>query len=130
MVQEEAPIIGKDILGRTIRDYSNTTWWGIPRREIPWFPQIDYERCVGCGMCFLTCSGRVVYDWDFEKNRPVVARPYNCMVGCITCSNLCPRDAISFPSLSQLRKWRDKAQAVAKAAKFIRELRKELSRTK
>ena len=56
-------------------------WFGIPRKEIDWYPRIDYDRCIGCGLCFLTCGGRVVYDWDFEKMKPIVARPYNCMVG-------------------------------------------------
>ncbi|MCD6084191.1 MAG: 4Fe-4S binding protein [Desulfurococcales archaeon] len=30
---------------------------GIPRKEMPWYPRIDYDRCIGCGICFLTCSG-------------------------------------------------------------------------
>ena len=27
----------KDVLGRTIKDLSQSDWWGIPRREIPWY---------------------------------------------------------------------------------------------
>ena len=109
----------KDIIGRPIRDLSSKPWWGIPRDQVPWFPTIDYERCIGCGLCLITC-GRTVYDWDTERQRPVVARPYNCMVGCDTCAKLCPRDAILFPPLGVLRKWRDKAGAVGKAWKMIR----------
>ncbi|MET1160341.1 MAG: ferredoxin family protein [Thermoprotei archaeon] len=125
-MNSEASVIGKDILGRVIRDFSNTTWWGIPRKEIEWYPRIDYERCIGCGICFLTCSGRVVYDWDFKEMKPIIARPYNCVVGCNVCANLCPRDAISFPPLGYLRKIRDKAQAMVKARTKLRELREKV----
>ncbi len=123
---QQPPEIGRDILGRVIRDFAKIPWWGIPREEVPWYPRVDYSKCVGCGLCFLTCSGRVVFDWDFEKNKPIVARPYNCMVGCNTCANLCPARAISFPSLEELWRWRDRAQAVAKARRKIEELRAKL----
>jgi formate hydrogenlyase subunit 6/NADH:ubiquinone oxidoreductase subunit I len=26
-------------------------WKGIPREENSWNPQIDSQRCIGCGMC-------------------------------------------------------------------------------
>ena len=120
-------IVGYDALGRPIRDYSKTPWWGIPREKIDWYPRIDYDRCIGCGLCFLTCAGRTVYDWDFERMRPIVARPYNCMVGCDTCAKMCPRDAIYFPPLAYLRKLRDEAKAVAKARKKLEELRRKIS---
>ena len=29
-------------------------WHGISREEIEWYPTIDYDKCVGCGMCFLS----------------------------------------------------------------------------
>lgn len=123
---EEVPVLGRDAAGRVIVDFSKTMWWGIPRKEIPWYPRIDYEKCVECGLCFWICAKRVVYDWDFKKNKPVVARPYNCVVGCLTCANLCPENAIVFPSLEELRKWRDKAKAVDKAREKIEELRKKI----
>ncbi|RLF64958.1 MAG: 4Fe-4S ferredoxin [Thermoplasmata archaeon] len=123
MSEKGSKIIGKDALGRTIRDFSEIDWWGTPRKEIEWYPRIDYERCIGCGLCFMTCSGRIVCDWDFENMRPIVARPYNCMVGCDTCAKICPRDAISFPSLGYLRKMRDKTNAIAKARQKLLELK-------
>ncbi len=123
MTASKPEVIGKDVLGRVIKDFASMPWWGKPRQEIPWYPRIDYDRCVGCGLCFLTCGGRVVYDWDFEKMRPIVARPYNCMVGCDTCAKLCPRDAIIFPHLGELRKWRDEVGAVGKARRKLEELK-------
>jgi len=124
---QERRILGKDVLGRVIRDFSSAEWFGIPRKEIKWYPQVDYERCIGCGLCFLTCSGRIVYDWDFTKMRPVVARPLNCMVGCDTCAKMCPRDAILFPPLGYLRKMRDKAQAIVKSREKLSQIKKELN---
>lgn len=124
-MSEEVQVREKDVLGRVIRDLSNTEWWGIPRKEIPWYPQVDYKKCIGCGLCFMTC-GRVVYDWDFKQMRPIVARPYNCLVGCSTCANLCPREAINFPSLEVLRKYRDLGKAVVKARKRLEGLRQRL----
>jgi len=78
-------------------------WRGIPREEIEWNPTIEKELCIGCGMCILGC-GANVYKFDFEENKPVVAAPLNCKVGCITCANTCPVHAISFPPLSYLHK--------------------------
>lgn len=70
------------------------SWHGIPRREVRWFPTVDPDACIGCGLCYVTC-GRGVY--DMEGKTAVAARPYECMVGCSTCATVCPVEAISFP---------------------------------
>jgi len=72
---------------------------GYPREKIKWFPTIDPEKCVKCGMC-MNC-GKGVFDWTKEGAR--VARPYNCVVGCSTCANLCQGNAITFPDIHELR---------------------------
>jgi NAD-dependent dihydropyrimidine dehydrogenase PreA subunit len=74
-------------------------WRGIPRNKIPWYPSIDYEKCVGCGRCIDYCK-LGVYELD-EKNgkqRPVVKNPYNCVVLCSGCDSICPAGAIKHPS--------------------------------
>ncbi len=79
------------------KDLSNQLWHGIPRKEIPWFPTIEADKCIGCELCFLSC-GREVFDVAEEKPyKATVERPYNCMVGCSTCSTVCPTEAITFP---------------------------------
>ncbi len=77
-------------------------WFGVPRKEIPWYPKIDPGVCVGCGLCAVVC-GRNVYSYDFASKRPVIVNPYNCLVGCTTCANLCPTGAIEFPSVEVVR---------------------------
>nr|MBC7243770.1 ferredoxin family protein [Chloroflexota bacterium] len=76
---------------------------GIPREQIPWYPRVDLDQCIGCQECFNFC-GNGVYQWDDEGNHPIVANPYNCVVGCSACANLCSGDAISFPTKEEIRK--------------------------
>ncbi len=72
---------------------------GYPREKIKWFPVIEQEKCVKCGMC-MNC-GKNVFKWT--ENGPEVVSPYQCVVGCTTCANLCLGNAISFPDIQQVR---------------------------
>jgi NAD-dependent dihydropyrimidine dehydrogenase PreA subunit len=72
---------------------------GYPREQVAWYPTVDPSKCVKCGMC-MNC-GKGVYDWT--EGGAKVARPYNCVVGCNTCANLCLGDAISFPDIQEIR---------------------------
>jgi NAD-dependent dihydropyrimidine dehydrogenase PreA subunit len=74
----------------------------IPREKIPWFPTVDYGLCTGDQECFNFCKNQV-FTWDEEHNQPRVANPYNCVVGCQACVNVCPVQAIQFPSKEELR---------------------------
>ena len=104
-------------------------WHGIPRESIKWHPTVDESKCVGCGMCVTGC-GRKVYAFDYEKKKPVVLRPDNCMVACVTCSNTCLRDAISFPSVDYVRNLIRKEKLLAKAMEELKERFAELQNTK
>lgn len=75
------------------------TWFGIPRRDIDWFPIIDYEKCVGCMACVKKCSQEVFAEKD---GWPDVVNPKNCVVGCTGCEPVCPQKAISHPPKSYL----------------------------
>lgn len=79
------------------KDLSTQLWHGIPRKDIPWYPVIEADKCIGCELCFLSC-GREVFEVAEEKpHKATVERPYNCMVGCSTCATVCPTEAIIFP---------------------------------
>ncbi|MBE0433986.1 ferredoxin family protein [candidate division WOR-3 bacterium] len=94
---------------------------GYPRERIDWFPKVSTRKCVRCGMC-MNC-GRNVYDWT--RSGPVVARPYDCVPGCNTCSILCMGAAIAFPTRKYIREvyrrekiWGQVKKALKKAGKI------------
>jgi len=78
------------------------TWKGVPREQIPWHPTVDEEKCIGCRKCYEFCSHKV-YSWDESTDRPVVAQPFQCVVGCSNCTYQCEQGAISFPPLTMLK---------------------------
>ena len=74
----------------------------IQREEISWFPTINYEACLGDRLCYDFCKNGV-FSWDEERQRPTVEAALNCVVGCDSCAQLCPSEAITFPSKERLR---------------------------
>jgi len=76
-------------------------WHGIARDTIPWFPSVNHDKCIGCELCFVTC-GRGVY--EVHDHKAWSERQYDCMVGCTTCANICPTQAITFPDHQLVQK--------------------------
>jgi NAD-dependent dihydropyrimidine dehydrogenase PreA subunit len=93
-------------------------WHGIPRKEIPWFPTVDADVCIGCTLCYTTC-GRGVY--EMQDNKAVPVNAMSCMVGCSTCGTVCPVQAISFPDRDMI--W--KLERENKIFKIVRQEAKE-----
>jgi len=88
----------------------------IPRDKVNWQPTINYEACTGDRACYEFCKNDV-FVWDDELKHPIVQNPLNCVIGCDSCAQICPVEAISFPSKDDLRKQlrdlRAKAQPTA-----------------
>jgi len=74
----------------------------VPREKIPWYPSVDEDKCNGCRICFQFCQ-QGVYTWDEKNNIAKVDRPFNCVVGCNGCENLCAIGAISFPEIDAIQ---------------------------
>ena len=70
---------------------------GIPREKLPWYPKINYERCLKDLDCLNFCQHEV-FEWDPVSQRPIVAHPYNCVPGCNDCAKHCKMKAITLPS--------------------------------
>ena len=69
----------------------------------------------------MTGCGRSVFAYDYEREKAVVAEPLHCMVGCVTCANVCPDGAVSFPSLAGLRQLMQERAVVATARRELAE---------
>lgn len=74
----------------------------VPREKVPWFPTINNDVCIGDKECFNFCKNNV-FEWDETEGRPIVANPYKCVLGCDACMQICPVEAITFPSQQELR---------------------------
>lgn len=59
-----------------------------------WYPVIDYEKCLECGICTQFCK-HGVYD-KTKAPTPVVCYPFGCIQGCHGCGNKCPQHAIQY----------------------------------
>jgi NAD-dependent dihydropyrimidine dehydrogenase PreA subunit len=78
---------------------SEESWHGIPRSQIPWYPTIDYEKCISCGKCEDYCKlGVYELEQNEGKTRSVVRNPNSCVVLCTGCDGICPASAIKHQS--------------------------------
>jgi len=62
---------------------------------IPWFPVIDYGRCINCRQCLNFCLFGV-YGLS-RDGRIEVINPRGCKTNCPACARVCPERAIIFP---------------------------------
>jgi NAD-dependent dihydropyrimidine dehydrogenase PreA subunit len=70
----------------------------LPRKPegwVPWFPVIDYDRCVNCKQCMNFCLFGV---YELSPDGQVkVGNPSGCKTNCPACARMCPQQAIIFP---------------------------------
>lgn len=57
-------------------------------RDFMIIPDIDYEKCVGCGRCYVSCYDAGHQAIELEADRKPIIND-NC-VGCHLCINVCP----------------------------------------
>lgn len=53
-------------------------------------PKIDYDKCVGCGRCYISCldGAHQAIEWDDANRKPTILED-KC-VGCQLCLHVCP----------------------------------------
>lgn len=88
-----------------------STYTGLPRKEIDWFPKINQEKCKphDCNFhCVKFCPFGV---FSHNDGTVTVSKPYECNVGDESCKFQCPFDAITFPTREELKEMLRKVRA-------------------
>jgi NAD-dependent dihydropyrimidine dehydrogenase PreA subunit len=71
------------------------------RELFPWFPTINSAVCLADLECVNFCPADV-FDWDPATGKPVVARPFDCIPGCLSCAENCKAKGISLPGKKEV----------------------------
>jgi dihydropyrimidine dehydrogenase (NAD+) subunit PreA len=63
-------------------------------RDTVLFPKFNYDKCIGCGRCYISCydGGHQAIEFDIENRHPRL-NAKKC-VGCHLCRLVCPSKAI------------------------------------
>lgn len=91
-----------------------STFMGVAREKIPWWPVVDVDKCDGCAGgfdCLKFCPHQVYISLD-NPPKIEVENQYNCVVFCKACQKMCPKDALSFPNKSDILKIIKEARSV------------------
>jgi NAD-dependent dihydropyrimidine dehydrogenase PreA subunit len=67
----------------------------LKREDINWSPCIDSNKCSNCGKCLEFCKHDV---YGLDNLKTIVKNPYNCILLCNKCEDICPAQAINFPN--------------------------------
>ena len=84
----------------------------IPRDKVDWYPTIDHDACINDRACLDFCKNEV-FTWSEAESRVEVEHPLNCVLGCTSCAQICPVEAILFPDPAELKRTLRRLRAVA-----------------
>lgn len=90
----------------------------IPQEQIAWFPTIDYGLCTADRACLDFCHNDV-FHWNEVGARVEVVNRDNCVLGCTSCAQICPVEAISFPDKEELRQTLRRLRAEARQGQAL-----------
>jgi len=59
------------------------------------YPEVDVDKCIGCGACASVCPSRLIKIEDLDQTTRRITRLLERCIFCGRCADVCPEDAIT-----------------------------------
>ncbi len=73
-----------------------------PEGDFRGYPEVDVDKCIGCGGCAAVCPSRTIMIQDIDQNTRRIVRLLERCIYCGRCADVCPEDAITMTKQFEL----------------------------
>ncbi len=73
-----------------------------PEENFRGLPQVDADKCIGCGACANACPARLIRIVDLDQQWRRIVRLLERCIYCGRCADVCPEDAITMSDRCEL----------------------------
>ncbi len=66
-----------------------------PEEGFRGLPEVDVDKCIGCGGCAVVCPSRLIRIIDLDQQTRRIVRLFERCIYCGRCAEVCPEEAIT-----------------------------------
>ncbi len=90
-----------------------------PEGDFRGYPELDTDKCIGCGACAAVCPARLIMIQDIDQNTRRMVRLLERCIFCGRCADVCPEDAITMTKHFELSTDSGREDMVAECEVFM-----------